>query len=52
MEELRGAQFFQRAGGKTLEEGLELATRTPLVEPAVLSAWLAGSSPVLTAAVR
>ncbi|MDI1434242.1 MULTISPECIES: hypothetical protein [Polyangium] len=52
MEELRDAQFFQRAGGKTIEVGFKPATRTLPVEPAALPRWLAGSSPVLPWPVR
>jgi hypothetical protein len=52
VKELRDAQFFPRAGGKTMEVGSKQATGTLLVEPAALRPWLAGSSLVLTLAVR
>ncbi|WP_284721621.1 hypothetical protein [Polyangium sorediatum] len=52
MEELRDAQFFQRAGGKTMEVGFKPATCTLPVEPAAPRFALAGSSQVLTLAVR
>ncbi|MDC0745106.1 hypothetical protein [Polyangium mundeleinium] len=52
MEELRDAQFFQRAGGKTMKGDFKPAAGTLLVEPAASPSWLAGSSLVLSAAVR
>ena len=52
VEELRSAQFFQRARGKTMEVGFKLATGTLPLEPAASLFWLARSSPVLTLAVR
>jgi len=44
VEELRSAQFFQRAGGKTMEVGSKLATGTLPVEPAAQRPSLAESS--------
>ncbi|HVK68248.1 MAG TPA: hypothetical protein VM694_27505, partial [Polyangium sp.] len=52
VEELRIAQFFQRAGGKTTCVRLELATGTLPLEPSALRSWWAGPSSVLTLAVR